>query len=72
MAFGTRAEDGPAIALVSGEAGIGKTRLLRELIDALDMLYLCDRFKCLPSQVDAEDASLMRMILLERRYRGRE
>ncbi len=36
VAVGTRAQDGPAIALVSGEAGIGKSRLLRELIDGLD------------------------------------
>lgn len=36
VALGTRAQDGPAIALVSGEAGIGKSRLLRELIDGLD------------------------------------
>ncbi len=41
-------------------------------MDALDILYLCDRFKCLPSHIDAEDASLMQMILLERRYRGGE
>src|SRR5689334_21224301 len=27
--------DGPEIALVSGEPGVGKTRLLRELIDRL-------------------------------------
>jgi len=30
-----RSGDGPEIALVAGEAGIGKTRLLREFIDAL-------------------------------------
>ncbi len=34
------------------------------------MLYLCDRFKALPSQILAEDASLIQMVLIERRARG--
>lgn len=41
-----------------------------ELAEALDTLYLCDRFKCLPSQIEAEDASIIRMIQIERRYKG--
>jgi hypothetical protein len=41
-----------------------------ELAEALDTLYLCDRFKCLPSAIDAEDASIIAMIHMERRYRG--
>ncbi|HTH04624.1 MAG TPA: AAA family ATPase, partial [Ilumatobacteraceae bacterium] len=35
VAVATRSADGPSIALVSGEAGIGKTRLLREFVDSL-------------------------------------
>lgn len=31
------------------------------------MLGLCDRFKCLPSQLYEEDAELMRMIVIQRR-----
>lgn len=30
------------------------------------MLGLCDRFKCLPSQLYEEDAELMRMIVIQR------
>lgn len=30
------------------------------------MLGLCDRFKCLPSQLEAEDASLLRLLTIER------
>lgn len=43
-----------------------------EAAEALDILYLCDRFKVLPSQVLAEDASIMRMIQIERLVRGGE
>ena len=34
---------GPAIALVGGEAGVGKTRLVRELIDRLPPGWSCSR-----------------------------
>lgn len=43
-----------------------------ELREALDTLYLCDRFKALPSQIDNEDASIIQMVLIERRYKGGE
>lgn len=36
------------------------------------MLYLCDRFKALPSQVLAEDASLIQMVMIERRLKHGE
>ena len=29
------------------------------------ILHLCDRFKCLPSQLAAEDASVLRLLKLE-------
>ena len=30
------------------------------------MLGLCDRFKCLPSQLEAEDAYLIKLLTVER------
>jgi len=38
--------------------------------EALEMLALCDRFHALPSQIDAEDASIIRMLLIEKRVKG--
>lgn len=34
------------------------------------MLALCDRFRCLPSQLVGEDASLFQMLEIERRVSG--
>lgn len=36
------------------------------------MLGLCDRFKALPSQVLAEDASILRLLRLEHHGKRRE
>lgn len=36
------------------------------------MMYLCDRFKALPSEIDKQDASFLRAVLIERRYNGGE
>lgn len=36
------------------------------------MLHLCDRFKALPSQILAEDAGLLQMVMIERRLRSGE
>ena len=30
------------------------------------MLGLCDRFKCLPSQLEAESAHLLKLLMIER------
>jgi len=35
--FAAATRTGPAVALISGEAGIGKTRLVAELIATLDL-----------------------------------
>lgn len=35
-------------------------------MEALTILRLCERFGCLPSQLYAEDAELMRMIEIEK------
>lgn len=31
------------------------------------MMRMCDRFHCLPSQIEKEDASLIRMLIIESR-----
>src|SRR5258708_6940079 len=42
----------------------------RELFTAQTILSLCDRFKCLPSQLEKEDASVLRLIAIE--YMGKK
>ncbi|GGU13303.1 hypothetical protein GCM10010289_38730 [Streptomyces violascens] len=37
-----------------------------ELIAAETILRLCDRFHCLPSQILAEDASILRLLEIEK------
>jgi hypothetical protein len=39
-------------------------------MEAVEILKLCREFHCLPSQLYAEDASLLRMIEIERRISG--
>jgi len=36
-----------------------------ELIEAKTILGLCDRFGCLPSQLAAEDAAILRLLKIE-------
>jgi hypothetical protein len=36
----------------------------------MEVLQLCDRFHCLPSQLYAEDSEILQMIAIERLYRG--
>jgi hypothetical protein len=36
----------------------------------LRILELCDRFKCLPSQLMAEPAELVRLLEIERYWKG--
>lgn len=41
-----------------------------EALAALETLRLCERFGCLPSQLMAEDAGLLRMLDIEAEVRG--
>lgn len=36
-----------------------------ELTEAQTLLGLCDRFHCLPSQLEREDASILRLVKIE-------
>lgn len=39
-------------------------------MSALELLALCDRFRCLPSQILAEDGEVFRLLEIERLARG--
>jgi hypothetical protein len=41
-----------------------------EAVAALDILALCDRFRCLPSALMNESSELYRLIALERMVKG--
>jgi hypothetical protein len=41
-----------------------------EVSQALDILAICDRFHCLPSQALAESAGVFQLMEIERRVRG--
>lgn len=40
-----------------------------EMSTALDILAICDRFGCLPSQALAEDSSVFALLEIERRVK---